>query len=417
MHPATLEDRATGERRLRVLHCLWSGELGGAERAVYQLVREQLKDSSLEPALLFAQGRGLYWDRAHEVGCGVLTLGIPHGHAVGAVGTVADLMRGFDVHHFHSAEPLLMLASARCRGACRVYTHRGGMMRYTLRKRLQYEAAGLITRCSFHGFSGNTAHAARSGAKLFRRPVSSFKTTYNGLDFDLLAVGRTRSAVRGDLGFAADDFVFGTSANLREWKRIDRLIDAVAALHDARMRLLVIGDGPDHARLETHARRLRVSSNVVFAGRQERPWDYVQAMDAFCLPSTEMESFGNAAVEAMALGVPTIVFADGGGLVEHVEDGATGFIVLNQRDLEITVARLAADPELRRHSGLMPRRPCVRSTQVQMPPARTATSTWMRLRGFLEGQFDDVHVRQVVLRRPLLYYPISYINPIFPSSL
>ena len=45
--------------------------------------------------------------------------------------------------------------------------------------------------------------------------------------------------------------------------------------------------------------------------------DYVQVMDAFCLPSTGLESFGNAAVEAMALGVPTVVFADGGGLVEH----------------------------------------------------------------------------------------------------
>ena len=351
LHPKAPEGGVSRQRRLRVLHCLWDGELGGAERAVYQLVREQLKDPSLEPALLFAQGRGLYWERANALGCGVFALGITNGRAVRAVTTAPDLMRGFDIHHFHSAEPLLMLASARCRGACRVYTHRGGMMRYALRKRLQYEAAGLITRHSFHGFSGNTAHAARSGARLFRLPASSFKTTYNGLDFDLLAVGRTRAAVREAVGFAADDFVLGTSANLREWKRIDRLIDAVAAVHDARMRLLVIGDGPDHARLENHAQQLGVSSNVVFAGRQEHPWDYVQAMDAFSLPSTAMESFGNAAVEAMALGVPTLVFADGGGLVEHVDNDVTGFVVSNQRELEATLMRLIADPELGKRVG------------------------------------------------------------------
>ena len=45
----------------------------------------------------------------------------------------------------------------------------------------------------------------------------------------------------------------------------------------------------------------------------------------------------------MALGVPTIVFADGGGLVEHVEDDETGFIVANQRELEATLTRLVAD--------------------------------------------------------------------------
>ena len=337
-------------RTIRILHCLWSGEIGGAERAVYQLVREQLKDPWLQPAPLFAQGRGLYWERAQALGCSVFALGIPHGHAVRALNTATDLMRRFDIHHFHSAEPLLMLASARCRGACRVYTHRGAMIYDTPRKRLQYEAAGLIIRQSFHGFSGNTSHAARRGAKLLRLPESCFETTYNGLDFDLLSVRRSRDAVRGDLGFAPADFVLGTSANLRKLKRIDRLLDALAALDNANMRLLVVGDGPDRSRLESRAQQLRMSSTVVFTGRQDHPWDYVQAMDAFCLPSG-FESFGNAAVEAMALGVPTIVFADGGGLVEHIDNGETGFIVSNQRELEATFARLMGDHELRKRIG------------------------------------------------------------------
>ncbi len=336
MHPATLEDRATGERRLRVLHCLWSGELGGAERAVYQLVREQLKDSSLEPALLFAQGRGLYWDRAHEVGCGVLTLGIPHGHAVGAVGTVADLMRGFDIHHFHSAEPLLMLASARCRGACRVHTHRGGMMRYTPRKRLQYEAAGLITRRSVSRLLGQ--HGSRGPQWSEALPPAGVALQ------DDLQRPRLRSPRRwaNSCRRPRRSRFRGRRLRLRHVREPEGVEEDRSAhrrhcrVARRRMRLLVIGDGPDHGRLETHARRLSVSSNVVFAGRLERPWDYVQTMDAFCLSIDDLESFGNAAVEAMALAVPTIVFADGGGLVEHVDDGASGFIVSNQRDLDNT---------------------------------------------------------------------------------
>ena len=64
---------------------------------------------------------------------------------------------------------------------------------------------------------------------------------------------------------------------------------------------------------------------------------YLQVMDVFCLPSTALESFGNAAVEAMAAGLPTVVFADGGGLVEHIDDGQTGFVVADQKELEDTL--------------------------------------------------------------------------------
>ena len=117
-----------------------------------------------------------------------------------------------------------------------------------------------------------------------------------------------------------------------------------------------MGDGPERQRLETQAKRLGVSARVVFAGRQERVASYLQAMDVFCLPSTGLESFGNAAVEAMAAGLPTVVFADGGGLVEHIDDGETGFIVADQHELEATLGRLLSDVELRRRTGERARR-------------------------------------------------------------
>jgi glycosyltransferase involved in cell wall biosynthesis len=74
-------------------------------------------------------------------------------------------------------------------------------------------------------------------------------------------------------------------------------------------------------------------------------------MDVFSLPSTQLESFGNAAVEAMAVGLPTVVFSDGGGLVEHIDTGETGFIVRNQRELEATLTRLVSDADLRHRIG------------------------------------------------------------------
>jgi glycosyltransferase involved in cell wall biosynthesis len=334
-----------------VLHCLWSGKIGGAERAVYQLAREQLHDSTLAPALLFAQGQGLYWEHAQSLGCPVSQLGIPHGHAVRSLRAAVSVMRDFDIHHFHSAEPLLMLASTRCPSARRVYTHRGGLIDYPVARRIRYELTGALLRRGFHAFSGNTAHGARCGARIYRLPPERFRVTYNVLDPKLLTATQTRESVRAELALAPWDFVVGTAANLKPWKRIERLVDAVATLSAGNVHLLIVGDGQERGRLEERARRLGVASSVIFTGLQKSPVNYLQAMDAFCLPSMGLESFGNAAVEAMALAIPTIVFSDGGGLVEHIEHGKTGFVVADQDELEKTLTKLILEPELRQRVG------------------------------------------------------------------
>jgi glycosyltransferase involved in cell wall biosynthesis len=258
-------------------------------------------------------------------------------------------MRGFDIHHFHSAEPLLMAGSVLSGDACRVYTHRGGITDYSPKKRLQYRLVGRLMRRFFQGVSGNTRHAGLCAAGLFGMDRRKFRVTYNGLDFDLLEPQRTPEQVRAALGVSAADFLLGTAAHLRAWKRIDRLLRALTSLEDIPVRLLVIGDGPDRIRLERVAEELGVRGLVSFVGVQDNVGDFLQTLNAFCLPSTALESFGNAAVEAMAFGVPTIVFGDGGGLIEHVEDGKTGFVVADQQELVGTIRALAED----RHGGCL----------------------------------------------------------------
>ncbi len=333
-----------GREPTRVVHCLWDGEIGGAERAVYQLVREQLHDSELSPAVLFAQGHGPYWERAKRLGCPVTALDLPHGRALRSLRKLAKALSVYDIHHFHSAEPLLMLASARSGSACRVYTHRGGIVDYPLKKRLQYGLVGLHLRRSFHGVSGNTRHAASCAAELFHIDEHRFHVTYNGLEFELLEPTRTPEEVRRELGLGPGEFVLGTAAKLKAWKRIERLLAALAALSDSRVRLLVVGDGPDRERLHSLARRLGVEGSTIFTGAQDHVADYLQVMNGFCLPSMGLESFGNAAVEAMALGIPTIVFADGGGMLEHIERGRTGFVVGDQEELVAAIRWLLEDP-------------------------------------------------------------------------
>jgi glycosyltransferase involved in cell wall biosynthesis len=344
--PATGDPKARPAGTIRVLHVLWSGELGGAERAVYQLISAQHAGGAVEPSVLFAQARGPHVELSQELGCEVIGLGLRGNHSVARVPAIARRIGGFDVHHFHSAEPLLMAASSRSRVTARAYTHRGGMYRYAVWKRARLELCGALLRHSFHAYSGNTAHGARSGARLFRIRPERFRVTYNGVDFSLLEPRRPASEVRQELGLGTGDVVVGTAAVLKHWKRIDRLVRAVAAVRLPHVHLVVVGDGAERIHLDELARNLGISSSVHLVGRQDRPWDYFQVMDVFSLPSMELESFGNAAVEAMALGLPTIVFSDGGGLVEHIEDERTGLVVETQHELEHAITRLLSDPDL-----------------------------------------------------------------------
>jgi glycosyltransferase involved in cell wall biosynthesis len=336
---------------VRVLHCLWHGEVGGAERAVEQLVRAQLRQPSVEPSLLFGQRGGLYWERAQDLGCPVITLDLPHGHAVSDIPAAASAMRPFDIHHFHSPEVSLMVSSAMCRGVRRVYTHRGGLTRYPAKTRARNALAGIFLRHAFHAYSGNTRHAADSAIRLFHLSPERVAVTYNGLHFDLLQPHRNADDLRRELRLDDDSFVVGTAANLKPWKRVDRLLTAVERLADPRVHGLVIGDGIDRRRLERIVVERGLEAQVTFAGMHENVADYLQVMDSFVLPSTGLESFGNALVEAMASGLPSIAFDDGGGMLEHIDDGRTGYIVASQEELELRLRELLEQPQLRGRMG------------------------------------------------------------------
>jgi L-malate glycosyltransferase len=99
------------------------------------------------------------------------------------------------------------------------------------------------------------------------------------------------------------------------------------AVVSARMpaRLLMIGDGPERAACEARARALGVADKVRFLGAQSAVEELLPCADVLLLPS-EHESFGLAALEAMASGVVPVV-SRAGGLPEVVSDGVDGILV------------------------------------------------------------------------------------------
>jgi N-acetyl-alpha-D-glucosaminyl L-malate synthase BshA len=115
------------------------------------------------------------------------------------------------------------------------------------------------------------------------------------------------------------------TSNFREVKRVKDVIRIFARIrHAMPATLLMIGDGPDRDDAEREARDLGVGNDVKFLGRIDSVATLLQASDLFLLPS-QSESFGLAALEAMACGVP-VVASRAGGLPEVVTDGVNGIL-------------------------------------------------------------------------------------------
>jgi len=121
-----------------------------------------------------------------------------------------------------------------------------------------------------------------------------------------------------------DEKILIHASNFRKIKRVDDVIKIFANVHEKiPSKLLLVGDGPERRAMEDLARQLQVQDDVRFLGKQEQIEEILLVSDLFLLPS-EYESFGLAAMEAMAANVP-VISSDAGGLPEININGETGY--------------------------------------------------------------------------------------------
>jgi N-acetyl-alpha-D-glucosaminyl L-malate synthase BshA len=115
------------------------------------------------------------------------------------------------------------------------------------------------------------------------------------------------------------------TSNFRKVKRTEDVIKIYAKLSESiSVKLMMVGDGPERNLAEELCRKMGLCDNIYFLGNQNAVEEIYSIGDLFLIPS-QSESFGLAALEAMACGVP-VISSDVGGLPEVVKDGETGFI-------------------------------------------------------------------------------------------
>jgi N-acetyl-alpha-D-glucosaminyl L-malate synthase BshA len=135
---------------------------------------------------------------------------------------------------------------------------------------------------------------------------------------DLIAAMRPRYA-------SADEKLLVHLSNFRPVKRVGDVVEVFARVaREVPARLMMVGDGPDRSTAEYLARKLGVQDRVHFLGKQDNVNELLPVADLMVMPS-EMESFGLAALEAMACRVPAIATWVG-GVPELIDDGVNGLL-------------------------------------------------------------------------------------------
>lgn len=115
------------------------------------------------------------------------------------------------------------------------------------------------------------------------------------------------------------------TSNFRRVKRVQDVIKIFMKIRDVLpAKLLLVGDGPERSNAEELCRNSKHCEDVRFLGKLDAIEEVLSVSDLFIMPS-EKESFGLAALEAMACEVP-VISSDAGGLPELVQDGKSGFV-------------------------------------------------------------------------------------------
>ncbi|MGI9531789.1 N-acetyl-alpha-D-glucosaminyl L-malate synthase BshA [Lutimonas sp.] len=152
----------------------------------------------------------------------------------------------------------------------------------------------------------------------------NIEVIYNFIDFEKQAKWSNEECMRDTLA-NPDEKILAHVSNLRPVKRV---LDVIRIFHRVQKeipsKLILVGDGPDKEKADLLAKELGVKDKILFLGKSDEIRKILCLTDLFLLPS-ETESFGLAALEAMAAHTP-VISSNTGGLSEVNFNGVTGFL-------------------------------------------------------------------------------------------
>lgn len=229
----------------------------------------------------------------------------------------------YDVIHVHFSPDFIMpVLAARRQNAGKVIVTRHVALRWSPTKAKRY--GNLFDHII------PVSHAVEE--KLAESGIPAEMMTVAKAGAPALAAYQDVATTRSELQVGQDDFVIGSFGRLVKEKGIDVLLKAMTSMDKGQ--LLVFGEGPERASLESLAGSLAMQNRVRFMGFVPNVAEAMNACDVIAVPSVWDEAFPYSILEAMSLGKP-VVASRVGGLPEIVRDGVTGRLFARGDDTEL----------------------------------------------------------------------------------
>lgn len=337
--------------RIHIQHVVLSLQPGGLENGVVNVVNG-LDPDRFRSSVTCLKEAGAFAARLRARDVVVHAMGLKPGNDLALPFRLARLFRrtATEVVHTRNAEAFFYgVLGAKLAGVRRVvHSEHGRVLPDTPRRMLAQRVLLRLTDAAF----AVSEQLRRDLVAHLGVPERRFEVIYNGVDSTRI-MRADRGVARRALGAGGDDLVIGSVGRLVSVKNYELLLRAFArvAASRARVRLLLVGEGPERGRLERAAAEAGIASRTELLGHREDVADLLVGLDVFVLPSVS-EGMSNTLLEAMAAGVP-VVASDVGGNPEIVEDGRSGLLFPSRDEaaLAARLARLLDDPSARDELG------------------------------------------------------------------
>lgn len=336
--------------KIKVLHVIGGGEVGGAEELV--LTQMELLDKDRYQPYMVCLCAGPFARLVAEHGFPAKVMAMKHRLDLTPVQPLRELMRreGIDIVHTHGVRANLVARQAGRLEGVPVVTTVHSVLRFDYDSWLKAELARLLTRLT----NRNTDHfIAISGAirdEIRSMGVSPAKISviYNGLNSSRFTESRPTHELVRELGLVEGRKVVSMVARLHPVKGHRYFLEAARQVIDAGIdaQFLIIGEGDQRQKLEARVKQLGLRERVRMPGYWGKVEEIYAVSDVLCVPSV-MEGLGLVVLEAMYFGVP-VVASNTGGIPEIITDGRNGLLVepRNADDLARSIRRVLTETAL-----------------------------------------------------------------------
>lgn len=359
----------TAARSIKVLHVTFNMAIGGTEQVIRQLVTGT-GPLGIENEILCIDGEVGDIGKLLQQDQGIRITAIRRrpGFDMELVKAIRFHIRrnSIDIVHCHQYTPYLygFLGALGTRAKV-VFTEHGRF--YPDRYRYKAVPVNPLIALLTPAIVAISAATRDALARYEFMPRWKIQVIYNGIQ-GLQRNQEQVAQLRQALGIPSDGFIVGTVSRLDPVKNQPMMLLAFRRFLSQcpQAWLVMVGDGPDRAKLEALARELQIERRVIFTGFKTKPVDYLALLDIFLLSSLT-EGTSMTLLEAMSLGIPAVA-TEVGGNPEIVMDGVTGLLSPSEDDAKFAqnMLRIWQDEDLRQAMSVAASRLFQERFSVQM---------------------------------------------------